>query len=158
MDKYISYKYISWTSDKIQVKSKLRATRIKALNYQRNNSGVVFQLSYDKIGNSCKSAVAVGKSKLIYRYWKTTHEIQKNTRTSIYPGLQIKYKSRATRTKAFNYQRKNSGVAFQLAYDKIGNSCKSAVAVRNFKLIYRYWKTTHEIQKHNGQVHILDLR
>ncbi len=79
----------------------------------------------------------------------STYETQKNNWTSIHPGHYIENKSRATRIKALNYQRKNSGVVFQPSYYKIGYSCKSAVAVGNSKIIYRYWKTTYETQKNN---------
>ncbi len=55
-------------------------------------------------------------------------------------------KSRVTRTKA-SYQRNNLSVVCQHPYDNKGNSCKSAVAVRNAKIIYECWKTICVFQK-----------
>ncbi len=55
-------------------------------------------------------------------------------------------KSRVTRTKAF-YQRKNLRVVCQHPYDNNGNACKSAVAVKNAKIIYECWKTICVFQK-----------
>ncbi len=103
------------------------------------------QPSCDKIGNPCKSAVAVEHAKIIYQDWKATHETQQNNWTSTF-APHIKNKLRITNTKSF-YQRKNLRVVCQHSYDNNGNSCKSAVAVRNSKIIYRYWEATCEIQK-----------
>ncbi len=38
------------------------------------------------------------------------------------------------------HQRKKSEVVCQHPYDNFGNSCKSAVAVRNAKIIFECWK------------------
>ncbi len=132
------------------MKYKSRAIRMKAPNYQRTNLGVAFKPSFVKIGNPCKSAVAVGHAKIIYRDWKATCEIQKNNKTIIHSRPQIENKSKSTELKEPNYQRKNLGVAFQPSCDKICNPCKFAVAVQHAKIIYRDWKATHETQQNNG--------
>ncbi len=106
----------------------------ESIKYQRRNSGVAFQLSYNNIGSFHKSAVAIGP-KTIYRYWKATHENQQNNWTITLLVPHMKNKSRVTRTKV-SYQRKNSRVVCQHPYDNNGNSCKSAVAVGNAKIIY----------------------
>ncbi len=118
------------------MENKLRTTSTKAI-YQRENLRVVCQNSYDNNGNSCKSAVAVGNYKIIKRYWEATCQIQKNNVKTKYPRPQIENKLRSTELKEFNYQRKNLGVAFQPSCDKIGNPCKSAVAVEHAKIIYK---------------------
>ncbi len=132
----------------LQRENKLRSTELIDLNYQRKNLGVAFQPSCDKIGNPCKSAVAVEHAKIIYQDLKTTHETQQNNWTSTLLVPHMKNKLRITSTKAI-YQRSNLRVVCQNSYDNNGNSCKSAVAVGNSNLIYRHWKINHEIQKNN---------
>ena len=130
------------------MKNKLRITSTKSF-YQRKHLRVVCQHSYDNNGNSCKSAVAVRNFEIIYRYWEATCEIQKNNGTIIHSRPQIENKLRSTELKEPNYQLKNLGVAFQPSCDKIGNPCKSAVAVEHAKIIYKDWKATHETQQNN---------
>ncbi len=112
---------------------------------------MALQPSCDKIGNPCKSAVAVEHAKIIYHDWKATHKIQQNNWTGTIFAPHMKNKLRITNTKPF-YQRKTLRVVCQLSYDNNGNSCKSAIAVMNSKIIYRYWEATCEIQKNNGTI------
>ncbi len=108
-------------------------TNKEASKIQRRSSGVAFQLSYD-IGSFHKSVVAV-RPKTIYRDWKATHETQQNRWTSTPLVSQMENNSRVTRTTA-TFQHKNIRVVCQHPYDNNDNSCKSAVAVRNVKIIY----------------------
>ncbi len=113
--------------------------------------------SGDKIGNPCKSAVAVEHAKTTYQDWKATHETQQNNWTSTLLAPDTKNKLSITNTKSF-YQRKNLRVVCQHSYDNNGDYCKSAVAVRNPKIIYRYWEVTWKYRRITGQLSILDLR
>ncbi len=58
-------------------------------------------------------------------------------------------KNKVTSTKVI-YKRKKSEVVCQHSYDNFGNSCKSAVAVRNDKIIFECWKAICTIQKTYG--------
>ncbi len=83
--------------------------------HQRKKSEVVCQHSYDKFGNSCKSAVAVRKAKSMFECWKAICVIQKTYGSSLYSRYYME-RNIVKSTKVF-YQRKKSEVVCQHSYD-----------------------------------------